>query len=268
MTDIDELKTRLRATWTAGDFGQIARSYSPGAREFVDRLNVSAGHRVLDVACGTGNLAVPAAQHGAQVTGIDIAPPLLEQARAQARGLSVDFLEGDAEKLPFADESFDVVMSMFGAMFAPRPELVSQELLRVCKRGGRIALACWTPAGFVGQMFKLTAARVPPPAGMPSVLLWGDPDTVQQRLGAGCSELRFENRKIRLAFDNLEGRALIDFWRDYYGPTQKAFGALDAAGQEMLASDLQKLWADNNQASGGGTAVEAEYLATLGVRAS
>lgn len=265
MTNIADLKTRLRSTWTSGDFGQIARSYAPGAREFVERLGIQPGQKVLDVACGTGNLAIPAAQLGAQVSGIDIAPALLEQARASAGEMNIEFLEADAEKLPFAEAGFDLVMSMFGAMFAPRPELVSQELLRVCRPGGRIALACWTPDGFVGQMFKLTAARVPPPAGMPSVLLWGDAATVQQRLGSGCAELRFEKRKIRFSFA-LEGRALIDFWREYYGPTQKAFAALDASGQEMLATDLEQLWATNNQAEAGATVVEAEYLETLGVR--
>lgn len=266
MTNIDELKSRLRSTWTAGDFGQIARAYAPGAREFVERLGLRKGDKVLDVACGTGNLTIPAAHLGAVMTGIDIAPGLLEQARGNAAGLPIEFIEGDAEKLPFADGSFEVVMSMFGAMFAPRPELVSQELMRVCKPGGRIALACWTPGGLVGQMFKLTAARVPPPEGMPSPLLWGDPTTVGQRLGSGCEELEMEKRMIRFEFP-LAGRELVEFWREYYGPTQKAFGALDASGQELLAADLEKLWSENNQATAGGTMFEAEYLETVAVRA-
>jgi ubiquinone/menaquinone biosynthesis C-methylase UbiE len=164
------LKSRLKATWMAGDFGLIAKSYEPGAAEFVRRLSLPGGARVLDVACGTGNLAIPAARAGASVTGVDIAPNLLEQARSRAKasGVTVRFDEGDAEQLPYEDGSFDTVISMFGVMFAPRPELAAAELLRVCRSRGTIALATWTPSGFIGQMFKLMAGHVPPPANMPS----------------------------------------------------------------------------------------------------
>ena len=150
--DIDALKSRLKATWMAGDFGFIARSYESGAAEFVRRLGLVPGNRVLDVACGTGNLTVPAARTGADVTGVDIATNLLEQARTRAatEGVAARFDEGDAEQLPYPDASFDTVISMFGVMFAPRPDLATVELLRVCRPGGTIALANWTPGGFVG----------------------------------------------------------------------------------------------------------------------
>jgi SAM-dependent methyltransferase len=166
----DPLTERVRVTWTAGDFGRIAKTYERGAAEFIARLGLRPGEQVLDVACGTGNLALPAARAGALVTGIDIAPNLIEQAQASAaeEGLPVAFEVGDAERLPYADAGFASVVSMFGTMFAARPERAAAELLRVTRPGGRIALASWTPAGFVGEMLKTTVRFVPPPAGLPS----------------------------------------------------------------------------------------------------
>ena len=151
--DLEALKTKLRATWIAGDFGEIAKSYAAGAEEFVQGLNLKPGMRVLDVACGTGNLALPAARLGAVVTGVDLAPNLVEQARenAKSEGLTAQFDEGDVEALSYGDASFDAVITMFGAMFAPRPELVAAELKRVTRPGGSIAMANWTPAGFIGS---------------------------------------------------------------------------------------------------------------------
>ncbi len=172
--EMESLKNRLRATWISGDFGEIATSIAAGAEEFVSGLGLKPGTRVLDVACGTGNLAIPAARAGAIVTGLDIAPNLLDQARARAKaeGVEAIFDVGDAEDMPYGDASFDVVMTMFGAMFAPRPEVTASELKRVCRPGGLIAMANWTPEGFIGQMFKATGKHVKPPAGMPSPLLW------------------------------------------------------------------------------------------------
>ena len=179
--------------WMAGDFGQIARLNESEGVEFVNRLNLKPGMKVLDVACGTGNTSIPAAKTGAEVTGLDIAPNLLEQARkrAQVEGLKIEFIEGDAEQLPQGDASFDVVISMFGAMFAPRPELVASELLRVCRPGGSVAMGNWTPEGFVGTMFKITAKHSPPPQGVPAPVLWGDPKTVSERFSAAA---RVESR--------------------------------------------------------------------------
>jgi ubiquinone/menaquinone biosynthesis C-methylase UbiE len=182
--EMEDLKTRLKAMWMTGDFGQVAKHIETGAEEFIARLALKPGERVLDVACGSGNLALPAARLGARVTGVDIATNLLEQARARAasEGLTIQFDEGDAEKLPYADEDFATVVSMYGAMFAPRPELVAAELVRVCRPGGRIAMANWTPDGFIGQMFKITGKHVPPPPNMPSPVKWGDEETVRERL--------------------------------------------------------------------------------------
>lgn len=266
--EMENLKTRLKAMWMAGDFGQVAKIIETGAEEFIARLGLSPGDRVLDVACGSGNLSIPAARAGAIVTGVDIAPNLLEQgrARAEAEGLTIQFDEGDAEDLPYADDSFDVVVSMFGAMFAPRPELVAAELLRVCRPGGRIAMANWTPEGFIGQMFKVTGKHVPPPPAMPSPLKWGDEATVRERFGDGVNDLKLTRRmcEFRYSFSPAE---VVEFFRSYYGPTQRAFASLDDNAQAALRKDLEQLWAENNQAADNtATFVDGEYLEVVATR--
>jgi SAM-dependent methyltransferase len=255
-----ELKQRLRATWMAGDFGEIARLNSRGAEDFVDRLNLKPGMKVLDVACGTGNQSVPAARTGAQVTGLDIAPNLLQQARqrAESEKLKIDFIEGDAEKLPYDAGQFDVVMSVFGAMFAPRPEIVAAELKRVCRRGGLIAMGNWTAEGFVGQSFVITGRYASPPPGMPSPLLWGDEKVVAERLGPG---VRLETRKQHLLFDfPFPPAQAVAHFRKYFGPTKTTFARLDETGQKALADELTKHWAANNRGDADHVLVKAEYL--------
>lgn len=176
----DPLTARARSVWTAGDFLPIARSFAPGAAEFIAGLALRPGESVLDVACGTGNLAIPAARAGARVVGIDIAPNLIAEARAEARaaGCAIAFEVGDAEALPYDDGQFDTTVTMFGAMFAYRPERAAAELLRVTRPGGRVAMANWTPEGFVGRMLRAHTAVVPPPPGVPSPLEWGKEDVV------------------------------------------------------------------------------------------
>jgi len=264
--DLKTLKARLKATWTAGDFGKIALTYPAGAEEFVARLDLKPGRRVLDVACGTGNQSLPAARTGAAVTGLDLATNLIEQARANAAaaGLRIQFDEGDAEQLPYADASFDVVFSMFGAMFAPRPELVAAELLRVCRTGGRIAMGNWTPTSFIGQVFKTTARHVPPP-NMPSPLLWGDEETVRQRFGGGVTQVTFERRPLTFKVP-LSPAQMVELFRTYYGPTVRAFATLNDAEQEALRRDLEELWTAHNRATDGTTDVESEYLAVIAIR--
>jgi len=271
--EMESLKTRLKGTWSAGDFGRIARSYERGAADFIARLALQPGQHVLDVACGTGNLAIPAAQAGAEVIGIDIAPNLVEQARerAAAARLNIKFEEGDAEQLPYENGSFDVVVSMFGAMFAPRPDVVAAELLRVTRPGGLIAMANWTPGSFIGQMFKTIGALVPPPAIMPSPLLWGDEAKLRERLGTGISELRVQPVMIEFRFDDLAPADVVEFWRRYYGPTQRAFEALaaDAAKQAALRGALEQLWTTHNRAgTRGSTRVESEYLDVRALRSA
>ena len=265
--ELETLKTKLRATWISGDFGEIAKSYTPGAEEFIKRLNLQPGMKVLDVACGTGNLALPAARTGAVVTGVDIAPNLIQQARdnAEREGLKIQFDEGDAEALPYEDASFDAVVTMFGAMFAPRPDLVAAELKRVCRPGGFLAMANWTPGGFIGQMFKTVAAHVPPPAGMASPVLWGVEATVRERLNEGISKLETTERDITFKFP-FSPAEVVEHFRNYYGPTYKAFGTLDENGQAALRNDLEQLWTKNNRATDGTTLVDAQYLELIAVR--
>src|SRR5262245_45693687 len=182
--DLDALKARLKATWMDGNYDTFSRFMESGAAAFVDRVGIKPGASVLDVACGSGQLALIAARRGARVTGVDIATNSVEAARgrAAAEGLDARFDEGDAEALPYPDKSFDVVATIYGAMFAPRPERVAAELLRVCRPGGTIAMANWTKEGFIGQMFKTFARFIAPP-GMPAPVLWGDESVVRERLG-------------------------------------------------------------------------------------
>lgn len=256
----DPLVARNRAVWTAGDFERIAAGYRPGAEAFVARLGLRQGETILDVACGTGNLTIPAARQGAQVIGVDIAPNLLETGRRRAanEGLEIQFDEGNAEALPYADAAFDGVISMFGAMFAPRPERVASELLRVARHTGRIAMANWTPGSFVGAMLRAHTALVPPPAGVPSTLLWGDDAMVRERL-AGARSVSLTRRTIALEYP-MPPKGVVQLFRDYYGPTVRTFEALDAAGQARLFGDLLALWSDHNLAGDGTTRVESEYL--------
>lgn len=266
-TEMQALKSKLRGMWIAGDFGEIAKSIEAGAEEFIARLDLKPGTKVLDLACGTGNLAIPAAKTGAEVTGVDIAPNLIDQAitRAEAEGLSAKFEVGDAEDLPYEDASFDVVMTMFGAMFAPRPEVAASELKRVCRPGGLIAMANWTPEAFTGQMFKTNAKHVPPPPGMPSPILWGTEGAVRERFADGISDLQMKRRKITFTYP-FGPADVVEHFRKYFGPTQKAFESLDADGQAALRSDLEALWKEHNRATDGTTDVESEYLEVRAVR--
>jgi SAM-dependent methyltransferase len=267
-TGLEELKQRMRSTWMAGDFGQIAHYSAKAGEEFVSRLGITPGAKVLDVACGTGNSAIPAARAGANVIGVDIALNLLEQARQRAASehLTAVFDEGDAEELPYPDSRFDVVMTMFGAMFAPRPERVAAELIRVCRPGGTIAMANWTPDGFVATMFATGARFVPPPDGIPSPLLWGDEPTVKERLAPGTSEIRTTRQDLTMDFPFTPGE-VAQFFRQYFGPTHVAFSRLDPKGQIDYAAALEKLWREHNEATGNRTIVHAEYLEVKATRA-
>ena len=264
---IEPLKERLKATWMAGDFGQLAKVLEGCAEEFVDRLALSPGSRVLDVACGSGNLAIPAARAGGVVTGVDIATNLIAQARERAKseGLTIKFDEGDAEQLPYGDGSFDVVVTMFGAMFAPRPELAATELVRVCKPGGRIAMGNWTPSGFAGQMFKINAKHVALPPNMPSPVKWGDEETLRERLKDGVTNLQMARRNCVFKFP-FPPAEVVEFFRTYFGPTKNSFAALDDAGQTALRSDLVQLWSQANKATDNTTLVDSEYLEVTAVR--
>lgn len=265
--EMDTLKARLKATWMSGDYGVFAKYLEPGALQFYERLQIQPGTSLLDVGCGAGQLAIPAARAGVKVTAIDLAPNLVEQARTRARaeGVVALFDEGDAELLPYNSGSFDTVLSLIGAMFAPRPEQVAAELVRVCRRGGRIVMANWTPAGFIGLMFKAIGKHVPPSPLMPSPLKWGDEETVRARLKEGVTDLRLTRRMYPIEYP-FPPSDVVEFFRTYYGPTNRAFAALDTGGQAALRRDLEQLWSEHNKASGDATRIESEYLEVIGVR--
>jgi SAM-dependent methyltransferase len=266
--EMEALKTRLKTTWNSGDYGTFARYMEPGALKLLAEWQIPAGYRLLDVACGAGQIAIPAARAGIHATGLDLAPNWIEQARARAvaEGLTAQFDEGDAEQLPYPDASFDVIVSLVGAMFAPRPERVAAELVRVCRPGGRIIMVNWTPAGFVGQMFKAIAKHVPPPPGVPSAMLWGDETTVRQRLSDGTKALTLTRHTYPAWNYPLGVPEVVEFFRQTYGPIQRAFAALDAEGQKALRKDLEQVFSQYNRATDGTTSLESEYLEVIAVR--
>lgn len=263
-----ELKGRLKATWNTGDYGHIATFMEPGALEFLARLTAVPGTRMLDVACGAGQLAIPAARAGVIATGVDISPNWIEQAKARARaeGLNVRFDEGDAEALPYDDAAFDLVVSIFGTMSAPRPDRVAAELLRVCRPGGRIAMANWTPEGHVGQMFKIIGKYAPPSPLMPPPVKWGEDAVVRERLRDGVASLVTTKRMYSMHYPFAPSE-VVELFLTCYGPTNRAFAALDDAGRNALRSDLEQLWSKHNQANDGTTQVPAEYLEVVATRA-
>jgi SAM-dependent methyltransferase len=265
--EMEALKAKLKATWMSGDYGHFATYLEAGALEFLSRIQIEPGARILDVASGAGQIAIPMARAGAKVTGIDIATNLIEQARARAQAENLDarFDEGDAELLPYQDASFDIVVSLIGAMFAPRPELVAAELKRVCRPGGKIIMGNWTPTGFVGQMFKIHGKHVPPPAIMAPPVKWGDEEIVRERFNDGISHLKLSRRvyPFRYPFPPSE---VVEFFRTYYGPSYKAFAALAAEKQSALRADLARFWTEQNTATDGTTFIESEYLEVVAIR--
>ena len=265
--EMDALKGRLKTTWTTGDYGLVARGLEESAADFLARFPIARGTRLLDIACGTGQVSFPAAARGARVTGVDISPTQIEQARVRASQAGVDimFEEGDAEALAHEAGAFDFVVTLIGAMFAPRPDLVVRELLRVCRPGGRIVMGNWIPSGFIGRMFKTVGSYVPPPAGMPSPLLWGDPNVVRERFGDSVSRLRLKERVHTFRYP-VPPAEVVDHYAEYFGPIQLALAALDETGQTALRRDLVELWSSGNTATDGTTYVEAELLEVDAVR--
>jgi SAM-dependent methyltransferase len=262
------LKAKLQATWMDGNYDYFSRFMESSAVEFLDRLALAPGSSVLDVGCGSGQLALIAARRGHPVTGVDIATNSIAAARGRAtsEGLEARFDEGDAEALPYKDASFDVIASIFGAMFAPRPELVASELLRVCRPGGTVAMANWTKEGFIGTMFKTIARFIAPP-GMPSPLLWGDEVSVRERFGAGVSKLELARVIYRFDFP-FAPAGVVEHFRKHYGPTTRAFATLAEPERTELQRELVELWSSHDEARAAGrTLVDAEYLQVVGTRA-
>lgn len=266
ISELQTIKHRLLDTWSAGDWGLIARGLRGSAEAFLDDVTVSPDERVLDVACGDGQLAIPAARAGARSTGIDIAEKWVEQARQRAKdeGLNVQFDVGDVESMPYEAESFDTVFSLIGAMFAPRPEVAMTEMLRVCRPGGRIIMGNWTPEGKIGEFFRIIARYAPPP-DMPSPLLWGDENCVRGRFGDQVSDLRLNRRLLHFDYP-MPPEEVVQHYFEHFGPTRKAFESLDETNQTALRRDLEQLWRNGNQGGKGTTQIDAEILEVVAVR--
>jgi SAM-dependent methyltransferase len=254
------IKQKQQATWASGDFAVIGTTLQIVGESLAEAADVRTDERVLDVAAGNGNATLAAARRFAQVTSTDYVPALLDKgrARADAEGLAVRFLEADVEDLPFADGTFDVVLSTFGAMFAPDHVRTAREMMRVLRSGGRVAMANWTPQGFIGRLFKVIGAHVPPPAGLKSPAMWGDEAYVSDLFGNSAVSIQRERRLFNFRYRS--AAHWLQVFRDYYGPTHKAFGALDAAGQQSLARDITALLEELNVAGDASLVVPGEYL--------
>jgi SAM-dependent methyltransferase len=263
--DVSGIKDGQRVMWSVGDFADIARRIAPTGELVAERADVHDGDTLLDVATGSGNVAIPAALAGARVTGLDLTPQLLEAARerAAAAGVEVSFIEGDAEELPFADDSFDRVTSCFGVMFAPRHQIAADELTRVARPGAKIVVAAWTPEGLVGRMFRMVGSHMPtPPPELKPPVMWGDEDHVRSLFADSGAELSFERRMATFEHDSPEG------WLEYnervLGPTIVAKAALEPKGQwEPLRGELIELYTSGNEAEDGSFRAQAEYLLTV-----
>ena len=266
--DLAAVKAKQQQTWSSGDFHVIAALIQPTAERLVDSADLRAGMRVLDVATGSGNAAIAAARLGATVEGVDYVPALLARGRlrAAAEGFDIRFVEGDAEALPYADGEFDAVTTIFGSMFAPDHRQAAAELLRVTRPGGTVAVASWTPEGFIGQLLKTVGKHVPPPAGVASPILWGTESHLREIFDEGISSMAVTERTFTWRFTSAQ--ALVDTFRTWYGPTFKAFAALGTPeAQAALEADLIALATTYDRLGDADTiAVPATYLEAVAVR--
>jgi ubiquinone/menaquinone biosynthesis C-methylase UbiE len=258
--DLTAVKRRQQATWSSGNYAVIGTTLSITGELLCEAVDLRPGQQVLDVAAGNGNATLAAARRWADVTSTDYVPELLERgrARAAAEHLPVAFQEADAEDLPFDDGSFDVVLSVFGVMFTPNQEQAAQELLRVCRPGGKIGLANWTPEGFIGHVFRTIGKYIPAPPGVKPPALWGTEQRLNQLFGDGISELTVRRRMFVFRYHSAEH--FLHVFRTYYGPVLKAFAALDAAGQAGLARDLTDVLQRFNKGGIDTLAVPSEYV--------
>ncbi len=264
--DTNALKERQRKIWTAGEYARIGNPIAIMGELLCEAVDLRSGDKVLDVATGSGNTALSAARRFCEATGVDYVPELIEHAkqRAAAEGLGVAFEVGDAENLPYPDASFDVVLSTLGVMFTPNQEKAASELLRVCRPGGKVGLANWTPDGYVGNMFRIVGKHFPPPPGIKSPPLWGTEERLRELLGDGISSLDVKRRTYVFRYPS--AGHFIEHFRSYYGLMNKAFESLDPDGREGLESDLRQLIAEWN-VSGDGTAVlPSDYLEVVAVK--
>lgn len=266
VVDLTALKTRQHGAWSSGDYAIVGTTLQIVGESLCEAMDLRSGSKVLDVAAGNGNGSLAAARRWCDVTSTDYVPALLERGRerAAAERLAMTFQEADAENLPFADQSFDNVMSVFGVMFTADHDRASAELLRVCKRGGSIGMANWTPEGFIGQVFKTIGHHVPPPAGARSPALWGTRARLQEMFPANLASVAATPRQFVMRYKS--SAHWLEIFRTFYGPVLKTFGALDPAGQDALAADLIALIARFNRADDGTMVVPSEYLEVVVTR--
>ncbi|GID93455.1 class I SAM-dependent methyltransferase [Amorphoplanes digitatis] len=264
---LGDIKARQQKTWASGDYGAVAALIQPVAENLVQAADLSAGSRVIDVATGTGNAAIAAARCLCSVTGVDYVPALLERgrARAAAEHLPVSFEVGDAEALPGRDGAWDVALSVFGVMFAPDQDRAAAELARVVRSGGLIALANWVPDGFIGEVFRTVGRRVPPPPGVRAPSEWGSGPRLRELFGEQVTDLRVNRREFVFRFASPENFA--DYFRANYGPTLKAFEALDDEQGRLLYADLVDLATRHNVATDGTAKIPSGYVEVLATRA-
>jgi len=258
--DLTGLKAKQQTAWSSGDYALIGATLQIVGEQLAEALDLRAGQSVLDVAAGNGNVTLAAARRGGEVTSTDYVETLLARGRkrAEADGLAVKFQIADVENLPFADGAFDAVVSTFGAMFSPDQERTAAEMIRVCRSGGRIGLANWTPEGFIGQMFKVIGKHLPPPAGAKSPLAWGTPGWLDATFAGAASKIDHQPRNF--VFRYRSAQHFLDTFRAYYGPMLKAFEALDAAGKKALARDIIALAERLNMSGDNTMVVPGEYL--------
>ncbi|MBX3671789.1 MAG: class I SAM-dependent methyltransferase [Burkholderiales bacterium] len=254
------IKQRQQATWASGDYAVIGTTLQIVGESLAEAADVRAGERVLDIAAGNGNTTLAAARRFAEVTSTDYVPTLLDKGaqRARAEGLDVRFQVADAEALPFDDGSFDVALSTFGAMFTPDHRATAREMLRVVRDGGRVGLANWTPDGFIGRLFKVIGARVPPPAGVKSPALWGTEPHIVELFGPQAAQIRCERRHFHFRYRS--PAHWLQVFRTFYGPTHKAFAALDEAGAKALEREIAALLESMNTGGAASLVVPSEYL--------
>jgi ubiquinone/menaquinone biosynthesis C-methylase UbiE len=258
--DLAALKARQHGAWSSGDYAVVGTTLQIVGEELCEALDLRSGSKVLDVAAGNGNVTLAAARRWCDVTSTDYVSSLLERGRirAEAEGLGVTFREADAEALPFADSAFDAVVSTFGVMFTPNQDKAAAELVRVCRAGGKIGLANWTPDGFIGQLFKTIGVYLPPPAGAKSPALWGTRARITELFGTAAASIQVEPRTF--AFRYRSPQHFLDIFKTYYGPTLKAFAALDEDKRHGLASDILALVGRMNRAEDGTMVVRSDYL--------
>jgi SAM-dependent methyltransferase len=266
--DLQAVTQVQQQVWSEGDFAKIGAAAQGVAENLCEAIDLLPGRRVLDVACGAGNGAIAAARRNAEAIGLDYVPALLERARerAAAEGFDIEFIEGDAQALPFDDGSFDYVISTFGAMFAPDQEKTASELLRVCKSGGKIGMANWPPRGVVGGgFFKVMAQHAPPPPGVPPPILWGTEERLRELFGDGIAELTVDTKFWNFRYHSPE--AWLEFFRQFFGPMVTAFQRVGDDGAEALEKDLLEVMRSANRAGDAALVAPAEYAEVVAVRA-